>query len=53
MINKHITGYDVGGLLNRYRICDVNKDRAVNLIDANNIRAKKMIQFYTNDGGGA
>ena len=50
---KNITGYDVGGLLNRYRICDVNKDRAVNLIDANNIRAKKIIQFYTNDGGGA
>ena len=51
--NTNVTGYDVGGLLNRYRICDVNKDRAVNLIDANNIRAKKMIQFYTNDGGGA
>ena len=51
--NTNVTGYDVGGLLNRYRICDVNKDRAVNLIDANNIRAKKIIQFYTNDGGGA
>lgn len=45
--------YDVGRLLNSIVSADVNKDRAVNLIDANNIRAKKMIQFYTNDGGGA
>ena len=51
--NTNVTGYDFGRLRNRYRICDVKKYRALNLIDSNNIRSKKIIQFYTNDGGGA
>lgn len=50
--NLNVENYEEGGLLNRYRICDVNKDRAVNLIDANNINKGEISPFYINYGGG-
>lgn len=54
--NNNTPDYNDGGLLFRYRVCDVNKDGVVNAIDANYIRANKLNQFYANGilkGGGA
>lgn len=53
--NNNVPDYNSGGLLFRYRVCDVNKDGNVNAIDANNIRANELKPFYTNlsEGGGA
>lgn len=38
--------YGSGGLLFKYRVCDVNKDGYFNAIDANNIRAGQLKPFY-------
>lgn len=51
--NVNVKDYEVGGLLNKYRICDVNKDGAFNLIDANAVRKGNAVEFYSNLGGGA
>lgn len=39
--------YRSGGLLFKYRVCDVNKDGYFNAIDANNVRAKQLKPFYS------
>ena len=49
--NNSVGNYQAGGLLNRYRICDANKDGYINAVDANNIRAgttKPPTPFYKN-----
>lgn len=51
-----VVDYNDGGRLYKYRVCDVNKDCNINAVDANNIRANKLNQFYKNtitQGGGA
>ncbi len=40
--------YSSGGLIFKYRVCDVNRDGNLNAIDANNIRAKILNPFYSN-----
>lgn len=49
-----VSDYIQGGLLNRYRIFDANRDGNVNAIDANYIRDGSLTQFYenTSEGGG-
>lgn len=45
--NNVDTTYENGGLLFKYRVCDVNKDGYFNAIDANNIRANELKSFYS------
>lgn len=53
LANQHnVQNYDTGGRLNKFRICDVNKDGSVNAVDANYVRANDLIPFYTNLPGG-
>lgn len=49
---NNVQNYNTGGRLNKFRICDVNKDGSVNAIDANYIRANDLVPFYTNLPGG-
>jgi hypothetical protein len=53
--NSNVPDYTDGGLLFRYRVCDVNRDGNVNAVDANNIKANQLNPFYTNltEGVGA
>lgn len=46
--HNNVPNYDTGGRLNKFRICDVNKDGSVNAVDANYIRVNDLIPFYTN-----
>lgn len=50
--DTNVDDYSVGGKVYKYRICDVNKDENVNAIDANNIRANSLKEFYKNTQGG-
>lgn len=50
--NHNVKDYDTGGRLNKFRICDVNKDGSVNAVDANYIRAGTLVPFYIDIVGG-
>lgn len=44
--SETLDGYSSGGLLYKYRVCDLNKDEYINAIDANTIGTDKIVDFY-------